>query len=67
MAKHESISYDDVAEWWENSDYNMSTYPPSAWHAYCVAVGIDIDGLRDDPERFEDGVAELHEEGTSDD
>lgn len=57
------ITYDEVSEWWDNSEWNMSTYPPSAWFAYCEQEGIDIDELRDDPAQFEDGVAELYAAG----
>lgn len=53
------ITYDEVAAWWEGSAWNMSTYPPSAWLAYCEQEGIDIDELRDNPAKIEDGVAEL--------
>lgn len=53
------ITYDQVAEWWDNSEYSMSTYPPSAWLAYCEQEGIDIDELQEKPATLEAGVAEL--------
>jgi len=57
------ISYDEVADWWETSEWNMSDYPPSAWFNYCEQEGIDIEELRENPAKLEDGVAELHAEG----
>ncbi len=58
-----AITYDAVAEWWEGGDWNMSDYPPSAWHAYCEQEGITIDELRDNPAKYEAGVQELHSAG----
>lgn len=55
------ITYDEVAEWWENSDWYMSTYPPSAWFNYAEREGMGIDELRDNAEKLEDAVAELYE------
>ena len=57
------ITYDEVAEWWEGSIYDMSTYPPSAWFNYCEQEGIEIDELRENPEKFEDAVEEMHAAG----
>ena len=59
----EAATYDEVAEWWETSEWNMSTYPPSAWHAYCELHGISIAKLRSNPAALEDGVQELYSEG----
>lgn len=58
-----AATYDEVVEWWENSDWNMSTYPPSAWHAYCESVGLSIDDLTADPGIYESEVADLAEAG----
>jgi hypothetical protein len=54
------ILYVEVEEWWENSEWSMSNYPPSSWHAYCVQEGMDLDSLQHNPEEHEEGVAELH-------
>lgn len=54
------LTYDDVAEWWENSEWYMSTYPPSAWHAYAEQEGLTLEELAADAAKHEDGVAELH-------
>lgn len=61
MSSNQLISYDDVAEWWENSEWNMSTYPPSAWYAYAEAEGLTLEELADNAEHLEAYVAELHE------
>jgi hypothetical protein len=58
-----SATYDEVANWWDNSEYHMSTYPPSAWHAYCEKVGLSIEELTADPGAYESEVEELHEAG----
>lgn len=58
-----SATYDQVQQWWDNSEWFMSTYPPSAWHNYCVAEGISIAQLRANPAKYEDGVEELHSKG----
>lgn len=58
-----AITYDEVAHWWENSEWNMSTYPPSAWFNYCESVGLSIDELQADPGAYESEVADLHSEG----
>jgi hypothetical protein len=55
------ITYDDVAEWWENSEWNMSTYPPSAWHDYAVQEGLSLEELSDNAEHLEAYVGELYE------
>lgn len=57
------ITYDEVSEWWDNSKWNMSDYPPSAWHAYCELHGITISQLRYDPAMYEHGVGQLAEAG----
>lgn len=57
------ITYDQVAEWWENSDWNMSTYPPSTWHEYCVLEGIDLDELMANPAKHEADIEELQSAG----
>jgi hypothetical protein len=63
MASNESITYDEVSQWWDNGEYYMSDYPPSAWHNYLAQEGITLDELEEDPAKFEAGVAELHEAG----
>lgn len=57
------ITYDEVAEWWDNSEWFMSTYPPSAWFDYAEREGLDIDDIKDNPAKYEDGVAEMASEG----
>jgi hypothetical protein len=60
MARHKAtISYDDVAEWWENSSWNMSTYPPSAWHKYAEREGLTLEDVIEDAVTIEAGVAEM--------
>jgi len=56
-----TATYDEVAEWWDNSEWSMSTYPPSAWHAYAEQEGLSIEDLTDNPAQYEDAVAELYE------
>lgn len=59
----DTATYDEVVEWWEGSDWNMSDYPPSAWHNLCERDGITIEDLRANPAEYEDAVEELHSEG----
>lgn len=54
------LTYDDVAEWWDNSEWSMSTYPPSSWFAYAEQEGLDLEDLQNDADNHESGVAELH-------
>ena len=42
-----SATYDEVAEWWETSEWFMSTYPPSAWHKVCEAQGYSVEDLEE--------------------
>ena len=56
-------SYDDVQEWWDNSEYSFSTYPPSAWHAYMEREGIGMTKLLANPASVEAGVEEMQDEG----
>jgi hypothetical protein len=54
------ITYEEVEEWWDNSEWHMSTYPPSSWLAYAEQEGLDIEELAADAAKHEAGVAELH-------
>lgn len=56
-------SYEEVQQWWDNSDYYMSTYPPSAWLKYLEREGLGMSALVDNPGKIEDGVAEMVSEG----
>lgn len=57
------ITYEEVADWWEGTIYNLSTFPPSAWFNYAEQEGLDIEDLRENADEYEDGVEELHAEG----
>jgi hypothetical protein len=56
-------SYDEVQEWWDNSEYGFSTYPPSAWHEYMEREGIGMTQLLANPAKIQDGVEEMQEAG----
>lgn len=56
-------TYDEVVEWWEGGDWNMSDYPPSAWHDYAEKEGLSIEDLTANPAQHEAGVEELHSAG----
>lgn len=56
------ITYEEVAEWWEDSEWNMSTFPPSSWHAYAIAEGLTIEELTENPRAHEAGVEAIHSE-----
>jgi len=63
MASNESITYDEVQQWWDDSEWFMSTYPPSAWHKYMVREGLTLEDLEDNAAKIEDGVEEMVSEG----
>jgi len=50
----ESVTYDEVSEWWDNSKWAMSTYPPSDWHAVMCLKGWDMSDLKRNPQKVED-------------
>jgi hypothetical protein len=56
-------TYDEVSEWWDNSDYAFSTYPPSAWHKYMEREGIGMTKLLANPAKVEEGVEEMVSDG----
>lgn len=56
----ETITYDEVAEWWENSEWYMSTYPPSTWHEFCEAQGYTLEDLQDRASEIE-AMIEAHQ------
>lgn len=56
-------THEEVEEWWNDSDYYMSTYPPSAWLKYMEREGIGMTKLLADPAKVEAGVEEMQMEG----
>lgn len=58
-----AATYDEIAEWWDNSEYSFSDYPPSAWFNYAEAEDLEIGDITSNPSEHEPGVAELHEAG----
>lgn len=55
----ESVSYDEVSEWWDNSRYFMGQYPPSDWHATMCLKGWTMDDLLANPQKVEDTCEEF--------
>jgi hypothetical protein len=59
VPEEESVSYDEVAEWWDNSEYSFSTYPPSDWHAVMCLKEWSKERLRRNPKGVEDTISQF--------
>lgn len=54
----ESITYDEVAEWWESGEWNMSTYGPGDWHGAMCLMEATLDDLEASPHKIEDAITD---------